>query len=187
MEKNIEKEFKILLNKEEFFNLVSIVQPNEFVLQKNTYFDTTDHLLRNKKIAMRIRTKNNKNIFTLKSPNDQGSLDEYECICTNNSLNEINENQEIKKLLTKFNINNAIFKETCSILTYRAKKITDVAELCFDINIYNNIIDFEIEYEYKLEHDGLTTFNNILKPINKLYEKNCLSKIKRALDSIDKK
>ena len=57
------------------------------------------------------------------------------------------------------------------------------AELCFDINEYNGITDYEIEYEQTCDHDGITVFNQILSQVNLKYEKNCASKIKRTLKS----
>lgn len=42
----------------------------------------------------------------------------------------------------------------------------------------------EIEYEYKKEHDGLSIFQDIMKQINVVYEKNCISKIQRAINSL---
>ena len=45
-------------------------------------------------------------------------------------------------------------------------------------------IDYDIEYEYLKEHDGIKTFNEILHPFHMKYEKNCPSKIARAFDYI---
>ena len=58
----------------------------------------------------------------------------------------------------------------------------EFAELCFDINYYNDMVDYEIEYEYKVEHDGYAIFNDILKKVNLKYTSNCKSKIQRALN-----
>ena len=58
---------------------------------------------------------------------------------------------------------------------------TGQAELCFDYNEYGDNSDYEIEYEYKTEHDGKNKFNEILLEIGLHYEKNCSSKIARAL------
>ena len=52
------------------------------------------------------------------------------------------------------------------------------------LNIFNDIHDYEIEYEYLKEHDGIKTFNEILHPFHMKYEKNCPSKIARAFDYI---
>ena len=41
--------------------------------------------------------------------------------------------------------------------------ITEYAELCFDINSYNGITDYEIEYEVKKDHDYKKAFKAILK------------------------
>ena len=69
-------------------------------------------------------------------------------------------------------------------MTKRAVVETENAELCFDISTYGNHTDYEIEYEYKKEHDGLSIFQDIMKQINVVYEKNCISKIQRAINSL---
>ena len=55
----------------------------------------------------------------------------------------------------------------------------------FDINIYNGIIDYEIEYEVKKPHNYIETFNKILSKIEKEYVENSKSKYKRFLESME--
>ena len=65
-----------------------------------------------------------------------------------------------------------------SLTTYRGEVISNDAILCFDHSLYNGIEDFEIEYEYR------RAFQTILVPLHIQYEKNCISKIQRALQSL---
>lgn len=66
-------------------------------------------------------------------------------------------------------------------MTWRSVIKTENAEICLDKNIYRDRIDYEIEYEYKKEHDELRIFQDILAKVSLHYERNCLSKIARAL------
>ena len=81
------------------------------------------------------------------------------------------------------NIKNANIIVIGECTTYRAVINTDKAELCFDINEYNGITDYEIEYEQTCDHDGITEFNKILSQVGLTYFRNCPSKIKRTLDT----
>lgn len=178
MNKNIEKELKILISKEKFNKLVNKYEPLQFKTQINTYYDTFNNDIRNKKGAMRIRTIDSTYIFTLKIHSDDGLL-EYECIVENDSLS-VFKKKEIVDLLSKYDIKPP-FHKIAQLKTRRAIFENEFAELCFDENFYNDTIDYEIEYEYKKEHDGVYAFNQILDYISIKYEKNCISKIQRAL------
>ena len=53
-----------------------------------------------------------------------------------------------------------------------------------DINEYNGITDYEIEYELTADHNGIETFNKILAAAGLHYEENCPSKIARAMSQL---
>lgn len=181
MKNEIEKEYKILLSKEDFTKLCSYYKDLKFIKQVNTYFDTNDHAIQQMHGAMRIREKSGIYIFTLKMHSDAGLM-EHECTVPMDTMDVFNL-PEIKKLLDMYQIHGP-FCKTAICVTERAVVETENAELCFDINeFHNGIVDYEIEYEYKKEHDGLKVFNDILSQIRISYTSNCISKIKRALDS----
>lgn len=181
MNKNIEKEYKVLVSKEQFDTLLKSYPNITFIQQMNTYYDTLHMDIRNQKGAMRIRQIDDSYIFTLKMHNANDLL-EFEKEVKGNALEYLND-PEITTLLSHYDIA-APFQRLTSLSTNRAVFDTGYAELCFDISTYNNQTDYEIEYEYKKEHDGLQAFQTILEPINMVYKKNCKSKIKRALDSL---
>lgn len=181
MKKHIEKEYKILVTKEQFYQLLNKYPNITFYSQTNYYIDTNDQQIRNMKGAMRIRHTNDKYIFTLKLPSDDGLL-EFEKEVTSASLETL-QDEEIQNLLNQYHISGN-FQYTTKLHTQRAIHQTPYAELCFDISTYHDITDYEIEYEYLLDHDGLQAFQEILKPIQVTYTTNCDSKIKRALDSL---
>lgn len=177
---NLEVEYKILVTKEDFEKLSALYQDKTFIKQINYYYDTENLDLRNQKCALRIREKNNTFLITLKTPASKGHH-EYECYVNENS-SEAFESSEIKGLLDQLNIEKPLM-ELAKCVTYRAVVELGKAELCFDINEYNGITDYEIEYEQTAEHDGISEFNKILSQVNLRYEKNCASKIKRTLHS----
>lgn len=179
MNKNIEKEFKVLVDKEKFYELLSFYPAISFKKQVNIYYDTQDHQILKNHGAMRIRTKNT-HVFTFKKATSNG-LEEYECTVSENSVSALYID-EITFLLKSHNISGP-FEQIANLTTYRGVLETEYAELCFDINEYNGITDYEIEYEYKKDHDGIKAFNDILAKINIEYKKNGLSKIERAIRS----
>lgn len=180
MIKNIEVEFKTLLTKEQFEELSSMYPNKQFVKQTNTYYDTPNGTLKSKKCGLRIREKESIFMITLKVRNEVGH-EEFECYVDSNNANVI-KNSEIHQVLTQLGVYDDIISiGECT--TYRAVVKTDKAELCFDINEYNGITDYEVEYEQTCDHDGISEFNKILGQVGLVYTKNCASKIKRTLDT----
>ena len=66
MNKHVEKEYKMLVNKEQFDKLCSLYENLNFITQTNTYYDTVNGDIQKKKGAMRIRERNGRFLFTLK-------------------------------------------------------------------------------------------------------------------------
>lgn len=178
MDIHIEKEYKIIVSKQQFDTLCQRYQPLQFIEQRNQYFDTSNKDIQKKKGAMRIRTCLNTHLFTLKLPSDQG-LVEYECEVESNDVQAL-QCDRIQTLLQSLSIPSTLHPTT-SLLTKRAVYENEYAQLCFDISEYEDTIDYEIEYEFKKEHNGRVAFNDILSNINVVYSSNCISKIQRAL------
>ena len=181
MNTNMEIEYKVLLTKEQFNILCSNQDTLHFIRQINTYYDTVDFQIRKQKGSMRIREKQGKFLFTLKL-HVNGGLMEYEKEVDRNDVS-VFKDCEISSLLSQFHLTDNIQLIT-SLTTDRAVVDTGNAELCFDHNFYNGKEDYEIEYEYKMDHDGLSAFQKILDPLQITYIKNCTSKSKRAISSI---
>ena len=177
---NLEIEYKILVTKAQFEKLSAMYPNKKFILQINTYYDTKNQDLKKQKCAMRIREKENRFLITLKTPSEKGHH-EFECYVSENSSDAIKQS-EIYQILDQLNIHDELISiGTC--VTDRAVIELEKAELCFDINYYNSITDYEIEYEQTIDHDGIKEFNQILSKIQLVYENNCPSKIKRTLES----
>ncbi len=178
---HIETEFKLLVTKEKFEQLSALYPEKTFITQVNTYYDTPDLSLKQKKCAMRIREIAGACIFTLKTPAANGHH-EYECEVSANDVSVFDE-PSIRKLLEELGIEGSLVS-IASLKTDRAVINTGKAELCFDINEYHGQTDYEIEYEQLIDHDGAACFNEILASVGLHYEKNCPSKIARAMAAL---
>lgn len=181
MNENIEKEYKVLLNKKQFQTLLLDYPSLVFKKQVNTYYDTTNMDIQSIHGAMRIRTISQENIFTLKLRKGD-DLYEYECLVPSNDVH-VFEQKDIQSLLFSHHIYGS-FHRLCELTTYRGMVVTKNAEICFDNNFFHNVHDYEIEYEYTHPHDGLHEFQKILDRIHITYKENCTSKIQRALASL---
>ncbi|OCN05733.1 hypothetical protein A4S06_07620 [Erysipelotrichaceae bacterium MTC7] len=178
MKTHIEKEYKILVSKEQFDQLITNYPEIDFITQTNYYYDNESYEIMKQKGAMRIRESAGTKLFTLKEIKDD-NLIEYEQIVEQVDP-AVFDDAQIKKVLAKFHLEGP-FVQVASLTTKRAMFIGDGYELCFDINTYGDKTDYEIEYEYTHEHDGLTNFNSILAKVGLIYKQNAPAKIVRAL------
>ena len=181
MNKNIELEYKVLVTKEQFEALYKHFNEPSFRTQVNVYYDTLDMAIRKTRGSMRIRDLYDCHIFTFKMGSQLGLL-EFEKDVPTNSLESL-EDEEIQNLLARYHFSGP-FKQLTKLKTQRAIVNTGNAELCFDISEYNGKTDYEIEYEYIKDHDGLHDFQAILDYIHVTYTHNCSAKIVRALASL---
>ncbi|MBQ4254339.1 MAG: CYTH domain-containing protein [Erysipelotrichaceae bacterium] len=177
MQPEIEKELKMLVSEEQFKRLTDLYQPLEFIPQINTYY-ASDASARH--YFFRVREKQGRKLFTLKEHKD-GVLYEHEKYFEGN----LEDDPEIVARLQQFGVSLEDCYPLGQLVTERAMVISREAELCFDINHYNGIIDFEIEYEVKAEHDEEKAFRKILKAAGIRYKANPLSKYKRFVQSLN--
>ena len=169
---NIEKEYKMLLNEKQFNNLLNCFSFNTNT-QINHYFQANN----NKDIAIRIREINNTYIFTMKIKKDV--LYELEFNIPNNDIND----PKIKKVFLEYNLDDVIYLG--KLKTIRHTYNDTYGQICLDYNEYNNLIDYEIEYElYDHNLDYLNYFKELLKTNNIIYKENNISKIKRFKNTI---
>lgn len=180
MYNQIERELKCLLSKEQY-EIIS--QSYDFPIkihQSNTYYDTKDGYLKNMKSAMRIRTIDSTYIFTLKIRTDEITLIELEKEIQDDQIEHAFEDEEIASWIQKYNIPTEVIK-IVDFTTERRIETLEFAELCLDCTNFYGQIDYEIEYEYTKDHDGILTFNQLLAAFDIKYEKNCPSKVARAV------
>ncbi|MGI6510529.1 MAG: CYTH domain-containing protein [Erysipelotrichaceae bacterium] len=172
MKQQLEIEFKTLINKEQFDKITALYRPLSFSKQHNYYYKSSfcDQ-------SFRVRVKENKKVFTLKE-NSGNQIMEYEKEFTGFFY----EDNEISSTLQKFNILPP-FLLIGELITYRAIVENDLAQLCFDINCYNGLIDYEIEYEMKKDHEGLNMFKEILSKADIEFMPSYASKYVRCIST----
>lgn len=171
MNPHIEKEYKMMINKKEYENILFDYSVNP-ILQTNHYYRTGY-----KDKTARIRIIDNKYIFTLKV-SKKDYKEEYEFEIKDNSLND----ERIIELFKSFNITSVEYEGYMD--TYRAIVKLENGELCIDKSIYNNSIDYELEYELlDPNKDTFYVFENVLKKYGLIYHKSEKSKYKRFLDT----
>lgn len=174
----IERELKILISREEYEKIIHSYDFEKQIKQTNTYYDTQDNQIKKCNGALRIRKINNQNIFTLKIKKDDITHYEYEKQIDVDTIKEIKD-PEILEWCSMHHISLDV-EPIVSFTTYRSVLNLKQAQICADITMFDQATDYEIEYEYRYEHDGISYFNQILEPIHKQYIKNCPSKIARA-------
>lgn len=181
----IERELKILVNKEQLCQILHSYDFGKPVLQTNVYFDDDQGSVR-KLGALRIRTIGEQHIFTLKIRRDSITQTELEKKIPVDSIRNI-QDPEILGWLKQYGIPLTV-KPFAVSQTKRYVLHLPSAELCLDetaFGAHRNYLDYEIEYEYTESHDGIEKFNRILSKIGLEYTKNAPSKLARAVSYAD--
>ena len=174
MTEQIEIEFKNLLTKTEFEQLLGNfhISDDQFITQKNHYFDTPEFLLKDRACALRIREKDGQYEMTLKQPltTGQGLLETNielvseaaQAILNGTPLSQSEILNKIQLLGIKAN------DLSCfgTLTTTRAEIPYEGGLLVFDKSTYFSITDYELEYETSHYEDGKRIFNNLLKKAN---------------------
>lgn len=180
MHQNLEIELKMLLSQEQFERLLEHYAPAQFVKQTNHYFQASKE---SKTQSVRVREINGSFLFTYKKKTPNGVL-EHEKELPNLHFEQ---DSEILAFLSSKELYPP-FHEIGTLTTERyLVNIQNQAELCFDINHYNGITDYEVEYEVTNDHDYQTSFESILAQANIQFVPNPISKVKRCFSTISDK
>lgn len=179
MNQEIEIEFKCLLSKEQFDQLIKSFHPGPFTTQHNHYFDTPDFLLKKAGAALRIREKNGQAEMTLKEPAKVGLLESTVVLSKEDvtaSLSGTIPYNDVMAAARKRAGANA-FVHFGTLSTKRAELDYKDGLLVFDHSTYVNQEDYELEYEAK-DLSGKQTFLTLLNSFNIEY-KPAENKIRR--------
>jgi uncharacterized protein YjbK len=169
MSETIEIEFKNLLTKIEYENLLKIfnVEEKDIVCQINHYFDTPEFALKDLGSALRIREKKSRMEMTLKQPAAVGILETTQTLSENEFQTAI-QHQKLPKGIVQERIQQ--LKITVEKIEYFGSLTTRRVEFPFkdgllvlDHSIYLNTEDYEIEYEAEDFHHGQIVFQELLK------------------------
>ncbi len=187
-----ERELKTLITKEQYDKLESLYPFSICREQINTYYDNAAKDLQARRMGLRIRQipksdGTSEYILTLKKPLDAITKYEYERIVNAPTLDQLE--PEVKEWLEdKLDHLAPLSDFHPTLKTRTVRKIYEMpqAELCLDYTEFAHHSDYEAEYEYHHEHDGIKKFNELLAPAGVVYEKNCPSKLARAVMDQDK-
>lgn len=187
MNEMLEIEYKMLVSEDIFYKILNDYQNHiEKIYTQTNYYLTYD-LLKQRKYMLRIREKENMYEMTLKRPYLNHNLETNVNITKQDKddiLNGQGVDNEIINILKDEGFDINLIQNEVTLTTKRHDIILNEGVLSLDINTYNGITDYEIEFEVNDEKQGFEKFLNIIKPYNIEYISNNKSKIKRALDSI---
>ena len=172
MSKEVEIEFKNMVDKEQFQQLLQFfhIDDDQFFTQSNEYFDTDDYLLKKKHSALRIRDKNGQFELTLKTPAPIG-LYEYNQMISASEVAQIKTKQLFPDGIVKTELENIQLPLTQlqsfgKIVTKRAEVNYKDWLLVFDHSYYLDHEDYEIEYEVDDYDGGKLIFRQLLEQLH---------------------
>lgn len=205
----MEAELKLnLKSKENFRKLAFFLKcAGKFSLQKNYFFDTKDRLLRQHKLALRIREDNNCFYLTAKGPRKESDTlhirEEHECLIQELEAKSIISNtsnisglnyeplswleSELNKKLKELNF---IVFVSFSNKRYKRYYVINGKKLFFELDetefangsrSYELEIEFNDEEEYKSYQESI---KNIFKELNIEWTISTVSKLEQAINLI---
>ncbi|KML24990.1 CYTH domain-containing protein [Priestia aryabhattai] len=184
MKQEIEIEFKNIVTKEEFDRLRSHFQLTEdqFISQENHYFDTPAFSLKDCGVALRIRSKKNKSVLTLKQPHQEGLLETHEAL-TNEQAKELLDGSAkipstIQRLITDLQVDSHALTYFGTLRTSRAEIPYKNGLLVLDHSFYLGAEDYELEYEVTDANEGAKYFEQLLTELD-IKKKPTENKIRR--------
>lgn len=183
MYQNIEIEFKSKLSFENYQKIFDKfhLEGNLFK-QTNYYFDTPSLELLNKNIILRIREKGYNYKITLKTSEGLGSLESH--VIIDKDLKEKYLKEGFNTSLYFPNLKYLVFFQA-SLLNQRAITPYEGGILFLDKCEYNNIVDYEVEFEHDNYELGKKIFELFLKKMDIPYTKTN-RKSRRAIESKNK-
>jgi uncharacterized protein YjbK len=165
----IEIEFKNLLTKEEYMQLIQqfSIKDTAFRVQENHYFDTPGFHLKKKQSALRVRQKGGSFTLTLKTPITDGLLETNQRLSSGQAeellKHGIFPDGEVKDFLLNLGASVSSLHHFGSLTTKRAELEYRGGLLVFDESSYFDKVDYELEYEVKDFKEGEKIFFDFLK------------------------
>ena len=184
---HLEIEYKTLLTKNEYQQLLPLFADVKPIKQTNYYIDTPDFSIRDAKIVLRIRTSENRAELTLKIPQQVGNMEYNQSLTLAESHLFINEcvlpEGKIRTLLTQAVINLEKLKVLGSLTTIRYEKETTIGLMALDENYFFNTIDYELELEVTDAKIGKKQFDHFLQA-HHIHYKYAKSKVARFAQNL---
>lgn len=192
MSQEIEIEFKNLLTKEQYENLIKEFNIEKHLINRqiNHYFDTPDWHLRKLSSGLRIRETISKTVCTLKEKTSDHTHLETTDIVTTEQASLMLESKEFHAPSVQFKLQQlqvpiSELKVFGTLTTDRVEIPYEQGILVLDHSFYLNCDDYEVEYETNNEIIGSTIFDSFLIKYNidkKLTDKK-IARFMKALQS----
>lgn len=164
---HLEIEYKTLLTKNEYQQLLPLFSDITATKQTNYYIDTADFSIRDAKMALRVRAFENRAELTLKIPQQVGNMEYNQSLTLEECHTLINTcvlpEGEIRILLTHAAINLDELKVLGSLTTIRYEKETTIGLMALDENHYFDKTDYELELEVTDAEMGKEQFDYFLQ------------------------
>lgn len=164
---HLEIEYKTLLTKNEYQQLLPLFSDITATKQTNYYIDTADFSIRDAKMALRVRAFENRAELTLKIPQQVGNMEYNQSLTLEECHTLINScvlpEREIRILLTHAAINLDELKVLGSLTTIRYEKETTIGLMALDENHYFDKTDYELELEVTDAEMGKEQFDYFLQ------------------------
>ena len=185
--KHLEIELKTLLKKDEYNHLKDQFTGVTPVLQKNYYIETPNFELREKKVAMRIRTFEDWAELTLKVPQSIGNMEYNQKLQLKDAENYLSKEELPQGLvldeLVKHGIQNKKWQVLGCLTTLRYEMKTDIGLMALDESQYFDMTDYELELEVDDHEQGRQDFQQFLEKNQISYQK-APSKLVRFVKSM---
>ena len=192
MHSNIEIEAKVLLQKEQYDQVVSYLHLERYkkIKQTNHYIDSTSRVLRDNDFALRVREKDDF-VLTLKTPLSEGLLEknqtlswrEYDAL-EDESIFPVG---NIKSFLELCGFNTRELQVLASLTTYRIEFEYEDGLVSLDENHYGKngkVVDYELEIESTSMERAEELIKRLLQETGITdFKFNTLSKQARALEA----
>ncbi|MDE7398699.1 MAG: CYTH domain-containing protein [Oscillospiraceae bacterium] len=146
MSKEIENEFKIMLTKAEYEQILAMYEFDKIV-QTNHYFDTDELEMSAKHTTVRVRELGDKYFLQVKLPTEV----RYSRVEFCEELDGISESISSKRLKS---LTGADFPDVCRLGTLKTTRNIhkfDGGEIDLDCSEYFDVIDYELEIEFSDE------------------------------------
>jgi uncharacterized protein YjbK len=169
MTKELEIEFKNMLTKEKYEELLSFFafQPSDAKTQENHYFDTPDFQLKEKHSALRIRKKDDRFECTLKVPAPEGNFEITDPLTAQEAQNIRHsisfDAPEVLAALQHEGVDWKALRPIGTLITHRIEFEFEGGLLVLDHSLYNGTEDYEVEYEVKDAASGKQIFSRFLE------------------------
>ncbi len=187
MTQELEIEFKNMLTKKEYTNLLTFYggsSPNTWV-QTNYYMDTPDLALKKQKSALRIRQLPDRAECTLKTPYQNHLLETTTVLTKQEAQEMIDSNtfvlsEQMNSMLTNMDIDVKQLTFLVSLTTERFEQKYGECLLVLDKSTYGTKEDYELEIESTNETEGLRFFHALLDK-HRIPVRKTENKVRRAM------